>query len=77
MAAKKPVDYYQSAYIPGYATYNIGAGYRTIVSGKTVNYLLAVDNLTNLSYFSGVAQNATTYGVGLRRNIRGSIKIDF
>jgi len=77
MAAKKPVDYYQSAYIPGYATYNIGAGYRTIVSGKTVNYLLAVDNLTNLNYFSGVAQNATTYGVGLRRNIRGSIKIDF
>jgi hypothetical protein len=47
------------------------------VSGKTVNYLLAVDNLTNLNYFSGVAQNATTYGVGLRRNIRGSIKIDF
>lgn len=77
MSAKKPVDYYQSAYIPGYVTYNLSAGYKTKVSGTTVNYLLAIDNLTNLTYWSGVAQNATTYGVGLPRNIRGSVKIDF
>jgi iron complex outermembrane receptor protein len=76
-AGQKPVDYYNSGYIPGYVTYNIGAGYKTKVGSTPVNYLVAVDNLTNLYYFSGVAQNATTYGVGLPRNIRASVKIDF
>lgn len=76
-AGQKPVDYYNSGYIPGYVTYNLSAGYKTKVGTTPVNYLLAVDNLTNLYYFSGVAQNATTYGVGLPRNIRASVKIDF
>ncbi len=61
--------------IPGYALYNIGAGYVTRVHGKRVALQVNVDNLSNRRYWNSVQTG--TYGIGMDRSVKFNARVDF
>ena len=73
--SKRPVNNSDQGYIPGYALYDIGAGFATRLLGKRVSFQVSVDNLANKRYWNSVQTG--TYGIGMDRSLKFSAKLDF
>jgi len=61
--------------IPGYFLYTAGAGYVTRIGKHRLAFQLNADNLANLRYWNSVQTN--TYGTGMDRSFKGSVRFDF
>lgn len=71
------VNFLQQGSIPGYVLYSAGASW--VVRSRTLDvrrltFLLNVDNLTNVRYWNSVQTG--TYGIGMDRVIKLTMKID-
>lgn len=73
--SKRPVNPQNQGYIPGYTIYSLGASYGTRISGKHVDFRLAIDNLFNKRYWNSVQTG--TLGTGMDRSVKAVAKIDF
>jgi iron complex outermembrane receptor protein len=60
--------------IPGYALYTAGLGYVTRIGGKRVAFQVNGDNLANRRYWNSVQTG--TYGIGMDRSIKFSVRFD-
>jgi iron complex outermembrane receptor protein len=60
--------------IPGYALYTAGVGYVTRIGGKRVAFQVNGDNLANRRYWNSVQTG--TYGIGMDRSIKFSVRFD-
>jgi iron complex outermembrane receptor protein len=60
--------------IPGYALYTAGVGYVTRMYGKRVAFQVNADNLANLRYWNSVQTG--TYGIGMDRSVKFSVRVD-
>ena len=71
------VNFQQQGSIPGYVVYSAGASWvvkSQILNPQRITFLLGIDNLTNQRYWNSVA--AATYGIGMDRTVKMTVKID-
>lgn len=69
------VNFQQQGQIPGYVLYSAGATWTTTQTQMhRVSLLFNIENLANLRYWNSVQTG--TYGTGMDRTIRASMKID-
>jgi len=61
--------------IPGYALYNAGISYATRIQRQRLLLQVNVDNIANLRYWNSVQTG--TYGTGMDRSFKLSLKYDF
>jgi len=71
------VNFQQQGTIPGYVLYSAGASW--VIADRMLNvrrltFLLNVDNLANLRYWNSVQTG--TYGIGMDRTIKMTMKMD-
>lgn len=72
--SRRFVNNQEQGTIPGYALYNIGAGYTTRIMSKRVAIQVNVDNLANKRYWNGVQTG--TYGIGMDRSVKFNVRVD-
>ena len=68
------VNNQQQATIPGYTLYSAGVGYITRIYGKRVAFQVNGDNLANKRYWNSVQTG--TYGIGMDRSVKASVRVD-
>src|SRR5258706_3909069 len=68
------VNNQEQATIPSYVLYTAGIGYITRIYGKRVAIQVNGDNLANKRYWNSVQTG--TYGIGMDRSIKASIRVD-
>jgi len=71
------VNFQQQGSIPGYMLYSAGASWVAtggVLTVRRITFLLNVDNLTNLRYWNSVQTG--TYGIGMDRSIKMTMKVD-
>lgn len=61
--------------IPAVVLYSAGIGYATKIAGHGVSMQLNIDNLANRRYWNAVATG--TYGAGMDRSYKFSVKFDY
>jgi len=69
------VNFQQQGVIPGYVLYSAGAGYVTPNKYPRLAFQLQIENLANLRYWNSVQTG--TYGTGMDRTVRMSMKLDY
>jgi iron complex outermembrane receptor protein len=68
------VNNQEQATIPGYTLYTVGVGYITRLYGKRVAIQVNADNLANKRYWNSVQTG--TYGIGMDRSVKMSVRVD-
>jgi len=71
---KRYVNPQNQGTIPGYVLYNASIGYATRIQKHRVLFQVVADNLANLRYWNSVQTG--TYGTGMDRSIKMSVKFD-
>ncbi len=74
---RRYVNFQQQGTIPGYVLYSAGASWVTshpMINARRLTFLLNVDNLANLRYWNSLQTG--TYGIGMDRTVRMTIKMD-
>lgn len=82
---KRPIDDTNAYWTPSYSDFDLGARYATRIQGKAVTWRLAVNNLTDVHYYSTIGpSNITgtntgnlTAHLGAPRTVAASVSIDF
>ncbi|MXP25947.1 TonB-dependent siderophore receptor [Altererythrobacter indicus] len=68
---RRPVNTLNQGYAPGYTTLDLGAGYNTIIAGRSTNFRVYASNVTGKRYWAATGSNLAA--PGLPATIRFSI----
>ena len=75
LTARKPADDQNSIYVPGYATFDLGARYEADLAGHKTTFRVGATNVTNKFYWASALFGRLQYGTP--RMVKGSITVEY